>query len=422
MLALAAIGFALPIVAYWLAIGRAPGVSPAEARRRVAEPGTNVVLVDIRSPESRAQARVGGAVDVPWSALQRAKSAEDLPEPLRGRPLLLLCSSGILAADAALHLRSIGVSDVRKVDDGLAGWIAAEAGASGAAPALCRVICPPDGTYRASRESPAHEQWAAVLTGFGVKPAYMILSLILIAVLWRQAAPDLAALRRSMAAFLVGEAFCMLNYFAFRDASHLSEFLHSYGMVAAFGLAAYALFAGLDRRVLHFTDPGRRCAAGSLCEACVKQGDASCGLKRVFLLAVPSVAALGLMPVCADPQMVSYNTTILGAPYNWSHPVIYQIFESRVCPAYGLILMAIALGMLLRPGLNGMAAAKAFFAAGLGPLGFGFFRFVLFGCYRDNLVWFAFWEEIAEFLFVVGAAFVLWVFRRRLFREGTQEA
>lgn len=59
--------------------------------------------------------------------------------------------------------------------------------------------------------------------------------------------------------------------------------------------------------------------------------------------------------------------------------------------------------------------AKLAFAAATGPLGFGFFRLMLGSCYSGNLVWFAFWEETTELLFIVAVAFVLWTFRHGLF-------
>ena len=53
------------------------------------------------------------------------------------------------------------------------------------------------------RDSPLHEQWAAVLTGFGVQPAYMALSLLLVIILWRHTLPELAALRWGLLCFFL---------------------------------------------------------------------------------------------------------------------------------------------------------------------------------------------------------------------------
>ena len=63
---------------------------------------------------------------------------------------------------------------------------------------------------------------------------------------------------------------------------------------------------------------------------------------------------------------------------------------------------------------NAIAWAKIAFAAGIGPLGFAVLRTILGGAYDQNRVWFLFWEETTELLFIVGICFVLWIFRRRL--------
>ncbi len=69
----------------------------------------------------------------------------------------------------------------------------------------------------AFRDSPLHEQWAAVLTGFGVKPAYMALSLVLVIILWCRKLPELAALRWGLLCFFIGEALCAANYLIYNE-------------------------------------------------------------------------------------------------------------------------------------------------------------------------------------------------------------
>jgi hypothetical protein len=61
-------------------------------------------------------------------------------------------------------------------------------------------------------------------------------------------------------------------------------------------------------------------------------------------------------------------------------------------------------------------ASKAFFAAASGALGFSMLRFVIFRCYQGNMVWFVFWEEMTEFLFIAGVVAFLYVFRKQLRR------
>jgi hypothetical protein len=75
---------------------------------------------------------------------------------------------------------------------------------------LCRLDRP-----RRSTTSSVFEQWVVIVTGFGVKPVYTVLSLIVIVRLWRQGAPDLVALRRGLIAFWLGENACAIDYLVF---------------------------------------------------------------------------------------------------------------------------------------------------------------------------------------------------------------
>jgi hypothetical protein len=88
-----------------------------------------------------------------------------------------------------------------------------------------------------------------------------------------------------------------------------------------------------------------------------------------------------------------------------------------MCPLAGLALLTASLVVLLARGQRGIPLSKVLFAAGMGPLGFGLLRMLLLGAYHDNQAWFVFWEEITELLLVVGAAWILWIFRHGLYAE-----
>ena len=254
----------------------------------------------------------------------------------------------------------------------------------------------------------------AVLAGFVVKPAYMLLSLILLMILRRRSAPDLFAVRLGLLAFLLGESFCAANYLAFGEASYLVEYLHMLGMALAFGAFTYALLEGLDARLVHYTPEGQRCAARALCPRCAKEGEAPCGFVRLFLALSLAGLALSAAPWCTAVQPAAMATTVFGAPYVYSHPAAYQLFELRWCPSIAAVLFAVSwFALRLRSG-QGVPLAKAAFSAGAGFLGFGVFRLVLFSAYRDDLVWFVAWEELTELLALLLLAYVLWVFRRGL--------
>jgi hypothetical protein len=272
------------------------------------------------------------------------------------------------------------------------------------------------------RASPWYEQWSLFLTGYVVKPAYMLLSLALIFVLRQQRAPDLAALRWGMSAFLAGEAACAVNYVVFTHGSHLAEFLHSYGMVVAFAFLTYAALEGFDLRILHVSALGERCAFLPLCPACGKTSGTPCGLRRIFKYLILAFIATSLISFCASPKTISYDTKILLSAYNFCHPVIYQLFEIRYCPVLAIILFALSYVALVRSEDPTLRLPKILFGAGMGAFMFGVFRLILFQMFADNLVWFNTWEEITEFLLIAGLAYLLFIFRHSLLERGTPDS
>lgn len=408
-------GLAVPILVYWLAIGRVPTVTPGEARDLLAAAECNAKLVDVRPASAYAEKHLEGAENWPFEQLKAATKPDEVPEAFRGRRLVLLCDSGILSGLATKYLRETGIADAVNVDGGMQAWVGTADKPCGLA--LCRLRAA-DGasTDLPYRESPKYEQWAAVISGFVIKPTYMVLSLILVVLLWRRTAPDLSALRWALFFFFVGEAWCAANYLVFVHESKLFEFLHSYGMVLCFAFTSYAFFEAMDHRFFKYSDPDERCAAIGLCKGCIKYTQVPCGLKRCFLLLTPAIIVVAFMPLLGTLISVSYNTRIFGAFYNYSHPVAHQVYESRFCPMAAIILLALSVAFLARAKTDPLLKSKVLMAAGLGCLGFGMMRWVLFAAYRDNLVWSGFWEEATELLFVAGVAVVLWIFRHGLFR------
>jgi rhodanese-related sulfurtransferase len=403
----------IPIACYWIWIGHAPGLEPQQAWEMLNKPGSESVLVDVRTPKDFAAGHLEGAVSWPYSAIMASTRSESIPQSLAGRRLILICSGGVLDALAATHLRNALAADAFFVKGGLQGWIEHAHQPCGLAMLLKANSA--DRTSLPSRASSSFEEWILILSGFAMKPSYMILALILIIILWRSSASDLLALRWSMIFFLAGEIACALNYLVFTDGSHLMEYLHSYGMVAGFGFAAYALFQGMDARLIHLSDPGQKCTALMMCRACIKYGKNPCRLKQMFYFIIPACVVLAAIPFSSPVRAVAYNTHIWGTFYSFSHSVFYQIFEIRYCPIFAIVFYLISLLVLRFKKNEAIEWAKIFFAAASGSLGFGMFRLVLFSLYSENQVWFNFWEEATELIFVAGACFVLWSFRKSLF-------
>jgi hypothetical protein len=259
------------------------------------------------------------------------------------------------------------------------------------------------------------EQWAVSISAFGVKPLYMLLTLGLILVLRRSPARDLAALRWALIFFLAGEVFCAINYLFFGEDSYLVEYLHCYGMVLAFGFTALAVIEALDERILGVRDRSVSCAALTVCPACYKHRQGvRCGAHNLTIHLIPLVIVVALMPLLAPIHDVSYNTTIVGTPYNYHHPAVLQIFELRYLPVAAIALLAAAFVVLRRAPSPDAPTGRLLLALGVGFLGFSLFRLIIHGVYLERLAWFIVTEEVLELLSVVLIGIVLWLFRHRL--------
>ncbi len=404
----------LPILAYWLLVGRAPTVTADEAAELLA--GPDVVLVDVRTAEEFAAGHVSGSHSWPLSEIAALPADAELPPDLRNRTLLLLCRVGTRSARAALLLARSHEGRVYNVRGGLGEWTTA---APACPLAFARMQLPGGRSEELSyRESSILEQWAVTLSAFAVKPVYMILSLVLIIVLRRARAGDLVCLRNGLIAFLAGETFCAVNFLIFGEGSYLFEYLHVLGMVLAFGFVSLAIIEAIDGRLLHISPAGKRCAFMPLCDACSKVDDAvPCSVQRLWLYLIPMVIVVALMPLTASLHDDAYNSDILGTPYSYHHPEAFQVFEVRYAPLVAILLFTASFLVLRFGRSEPVTPAKQLFAHGCGFLGFGLFRMVIYGVYRDDPAWYIIWEELLELLFIIACIVVLRLFRRRLLAE-----
>lgn len=395
----ALIGCLVPLGLFWLIFARVPSVSVPEAKQLLDRGPSAAMLVDIRPAADYASNHMAGAVSLPRATISSLKSPRDLPGALLGPQVLVVCEVGLSSALAAAKLRALGV-DARGVRGGLVAWLDYGDGQKSSLP---------------FRPMSRFEQWLAVIIAFGVKPVYMLVSLLLILWLWRQPAADLAALRWGLIWFWIGENACSIDFLFFKRASDFWEYLHGYGMAVSFAFVAYAFLEGFDQRVIKFSPEQERCAALSLCRACVKYTDAPCGLRRLFTVMIPALMVLALMPLSAGFQLTSYVTDILGTIHNYYHLASSQLFELRYCPVLAFGLLAASWLVLRFKKDQPVATSKVLLAAAAGPMSFGILRMFFVAGYSDRLGWFDVWEEITELLFVLGAGLVLWVFRHTLF-------
>ncbi|MBI5384020.1 MAG: rhodanese-like domain-containing protein [Verrucomicrobia bacterium] len=396
----------VPLALYWFLFARAPSLPVEKTRSLLALTDSGAALVDVRSAASYAANHVPGAIHWPYESISVLSHSNDLPAALRDKTLLLMCESGLSGALAVNKLRSRGVGRVFNVSGGMQSWLTHGEGKKSELP------------FRAMSR---FEQWLTVFVAFGLKPVYMVLSLALIVWLWRQRATDLAMLRWGLIWFWVGENGCSIDFLFFARGSDFWEYVHGYGMAVGFSMVVFALLEGFDWRVIKFSPEKERCAALNLCRTCFKHAEAPCGLKRLFLVMIPAFALLSAMPLCARLNAASYDTTILGTVHNYCHMMSSQMFEWRFCAGLALVLFVASWLALKFKRHEPVAASKVLFAAAMGPLSFGMLRMFFVSTFADNLMWFDVWEEITEFLFVLGTGAVLWVFRERLFEKKNSE-
>jgi hypothetical protein len=250
------------------------------------------------------------------------------------------------------------------------------------------------------------EQFVIVVAAFVIKPLYELITLGLIILLRKQTDVELVAVRRAMWAFLVGETLCAVNFIFYREENILLEFLHSYGMVVSFSLFFYGAMRFLDLRVLKFTAPEDKCALLGLCKDCYKYKETPCKLRRLFMFIVPATALIAFMPLTAKLGEYFVQSKVFGDIAVFGHEFSLQLYETRFLPLVALIFFLLSFLVLWLRKEKGMASAKVLYAMGLGPLLFGWFRFVIFWSYERNSLWADVWEELTEFLFI---ALVLWL-------------
>ena len=410
-----AVGLA-PLLFYWLFYGQVTMVTPIEAKKLLRMPNSPAILIDTSPSDEFNSSHIDGAQNWPLAEILAVDSRDEVPKQFRDKTLLLMCNVGIASTSAAKHLIGMGLEKVMNVRGGTQEWIASVAGPKG--DVFDRWIKESGEIVEFPfRQSPWHEQLLIVIGAFPIKISYTVLSLVLAIILWRSKSPELAALRWAMIFFFVGENCCAINYYIFNNTSYLSEYLHGFGMLLSFGFVTYALLEGMDRRILMLSEPEHRCAVIGLCKRCIKYENVPCNLRRTFFVIIPALIIIAFMPLCADWDNTSYNTMIFGTFFNFSHRIVYQMYEKVYCSIAAVVLLAISLLILMFKKNNPLPPAKIFFAAGAGPLGFGLFRSILVNIYRKNMVWFNFWEETTELLFIAGVCFVLWVFRRGLFEK-----
>lgn len=403
----------LPLGLYWIVLGNVPTIDSAAALERVGNANSRVVLIDVRPRPAYQERHIMGARSLPLPTILELDSAKDLPADLRNMTLLLVCDSGLLSAQATRHLSAQGVK-AYNIRGGMQDW--GRAWPQFKDSPFSRFEVAGGVLQEPFQEMSRAEQAAAALALLWIKPTYMLLSTaVSLYLILRSKAADLRSSGWSLMVFLIGEVFCAINYVLLKDNSYFAEYIHSYSMAVAFGLAAYALLKGLDQRLVHFSQADKRCALLPVCGQCAKYQPVRCAIHRIAQFMGVSLIILAAIPLLAPFSYSAYNTQIGPIMHYYSRPIVHQWFEARFSPTLAIVLSGLALLIMQRTShITLHPLAKALLCAAAGFLGFGMFRVILGMVYAEKLVWAIFWEELTELMFVSAVMYILWIFRRTL--------
>ena len=92
-------------------------ISASDARAMM-QSSSNILIVDVRTPEEYAQGHLKGAINIPLS---------DLPLRIvkfeQNRPILVYCQTGYRSAEASSILMKAGFTKVYNLEGGITAWI-----------------------------------------------------------------------------------------------------------------------------------------------------------------------------------------------------------------------------------------------------------------------------------------------------------
>ena len=256
-------------------------------------------------------------------------------------------------------------------------------------------------------------QIAVTLASFVVKPDYILMSVVVILMLWREYSVELVLIRNAMLAFFIGENACTLNYLVASNNSAWLEVIHGLGMVGMFFLLFWGLVRLFDERVLYYNDSEKRCAFQRYCKHCWKKEPVICGLHRLALWLLPALAFVALIPVTMPLRPFKIVMPVFLSDVVWLKDFWNLFIEFRLYPILGAFCFMIAF-LYLRRGRDGLKKAQLPFFLALGFTSYSFFRFGLLLTFNENQGWADWWEESTEFIMIAMVLLFLAVFKDQL--------
>jgi len=385
-------------------------ISAVGLNKALAEPIPPIVI-DVREEAVFQQNHIPGAIHLNLESIDGYAVRGGIPRASR---IVVACSHGWDSQIAAATLMAHGYRDVYNLAGGMRRW--RELGytlRAGSGTVVDKGILAPPVV-----EISLLTQVAMTVAAFVVKPAYIIMSALVVLMLWRKSSGDLVLIRNAMLVFFIGENACTLNYLVAANKSIRLEFLHGLGMVGMFFLLFWGLVRFFDERVLHYIEPGKTCAFQRLCRHCWKKEPVSCGLHRLALWLLPALAFVALIPVTMPLRPFRIVMPVFLSEVVWLKDFWNIFLEFRLYPIIGAVCFVIAF-LWLRRGQSGLLKSQLPFFLALGFTSYSFFRFALLLTFSENQAWADWWEESTEFIMVAMVVLLLVVFKNQLELENT---
>jgi len=380
-------------------------IAPAELQARLSAGGP-MTLVDLRERALFSQGHIHGA---------RSMSIEELdaflasPEALE--PIVTVCDTGILSIRGAAKAHGHGLVRAYPLSGGMSAWnkagLPTEDG-EGGGEKISRAPSPP------RLEFGTIAQVFVVASAYVIKPLYMILCAVLLLWIHKKREADLRMLFWALLSFEIAEHLCMLNYLLFSNECDLLEAGHMLGMVGTTVFFPWALFLMIDSRLLHLTSPASACLAQRFCKGCWKRdGDKRCAARQLFIVLVPALAIVSLIPFGLPVRDASFVASIFGTDVSYETRLATELLEFRVFPALAILFLAPCFALLLR-GERYVSKATPLFFLGLGFSFFSLLRFTLQRSFSPVPAWADVWEQLTEILLIISVGALLWILRRQL--------
>jgi len=369
------------------------------------------LIIDVSTESAYRENHIPGAIHLNMNSIDGY--AAKGPIPREGR-IVIICTHGRDSQIAAATFMAHGYRNVYSLIGGTRRWL--EQGypfQSGSGIAVEKKLLSPPVV-----KIPMLSQIAMTVAAFVVKPAYVVMSLLVFLILWKKKSMDLVLIRNAMLVFFIGENACTLNYLAASNTSVWLEFVHGLGMAGTFFLLFWGVVRFFDERVLHYNQPDKTCALQRHCRHCWKKEPVVCGLHRLALWLLPALAFVALIPLTMPLRPFKIVMPVFLSDVVWLKDFWNLLTEFRLYPILGALSFMISF-LYLRRGRSGLIKAQLPFFLALGFTSYSFFRFGLLLTFNENQGWADWWEESTEFIMIAMVVLLLVVFKNQLELEST---